>query len=67
MLRAGALQLQAFWRIGLDAQGPPALAAGGGPGLKKPLGTGPVTAVTGLAGPARFRIRAVRNRAKFKF
>jgi len=32
MLRAGALQLQAFWRIGLDAQGPPALAAGGGLG-----------------------------------
>ena len=36
-------------------------------GLKKPLGTGPVIAVTGLTGPARFRIRAVRNRAKFKF
>ena len=36
-------------------------------GLKKPLGTGSVTAVTGLIGPARFRIRAVRNRAKFKF
>ena len=36
-------------------------------GLKKPVGTGPVTVVTGLTGPARFRIRAVRNRVKFKF
>ena len=39
------------------------------PGFTKPLGTGPVTAVTGLTGPARFRFRfrAVRNRPKFKF
>ena len=38
-------------------------------GFTKPLGTGPVTAVTGLTGPARFRFRfrAVRNRPKFKF
>ena len=35
-------------------------------GLKKPAGTGPVTAVTGLTGPDRFRYRAVRNRPKFK-
>ena len=38
-----------------------------GPGLKKPLGTGPVTAVTSLTGPARFRFRAVQTGAKFKF
>ena len=38
-----------------------------GAGLKKPAGTGPVTAVTGLTGPDRFRYRAVRNRPKFKF
>ena len=37
------------------------------PGLKKPAGTGPVTAVTGLTGPDRFRYGAVRNRPKFKF
>ena len=36
-------------------------------GLKKPLGTGPVTAVTGVTGPARFRFRAVQTGAKFKF
>ena len=37
------------------------------PGLKKPAGTGPVTAVTGLTGPDRFRYRPVRNWPKFKF
>ena len=37
------------------------------PGLKKPAGTGPVTAVTGLTGPDRFRFRPVSNRPKFKF
>ena len=36
-------------------------------GLKKPAGTGPVTAVTGLTGPDRFRFRPVPNRPKFKF
>ena len=36
-------------------------------GLKKPAGTGPVTAVTGLTGPDRFRFRPVSNRPKFKF
>ena len=37
------------------------------PGFTKPVGTGPVTAVTGLTGPDRFRFRPVRNRLKFKF
>ena len=36
-------------------------------GLKKPLGTGPVTAVTGLTGPDRFRFRPVQTGPKFKF
>ena len=36
------------------------------PGLKNPAGTGPITAVTGLTGPDRFRHQAVRNRPKFK-
>ena len=37
------------------------------PGFTKPAGTGPVTAVTGLTGPDRFRFRPVLNRPKFKF
>ena len=36
-------------------------------GFTKPAGTGPVTAVTGLTGPDRFRFRPVLNRPKFKF
>jgi len=51
----------------LKKTGGPLRPNGPSPGLKKPLGTGPVTTVTGLTGPARFRIRAVLNRGKFKF
>ena len=45
------------------------VSCGGGSraGFTKPAGTGPVTAVTGLTGPDRFRFRPVLNRPKPKF
>ena len=57
--RAGAWAAMTGRR--LDAVG------GAGTWLKKPLGTGPVTAVTGLTGPDRFRFRPVQTGPKFKF
>ena len=52
---------------GWGSQAPCDVAGGSQAGLKKPAGTGPVTAVTGLTGPDRFRFRTVGNRPKFKF
>ena len=61
----GRLWREGLWMVGERSQGPADDGASqGSPNRSEP---DPVTAVTGLTGPARFRFRAVRNRPKFKF